>query len=42
MAMSGQSEPGFGMSENRQLADVIACMAIPGFPYTAPRTGTKS
>ncbi len=41
VAISGHSEPGFGMSENRRFADVIACMAIPGFPYTAPRTGTK-
>ncbi len=24
---SGPSEPGFGMSENRQLADVVACTA---------------
>ncbi len=41
MAISGHSEPSFGMSENRQLADVIACTAIPGFPDTALRRGAK-
>ncbi len=41
-ARCGHSEPRFGMSEYRQFAGVISCTAIPGFPNTALRKGTKS
>ena len=30
LPVCGHSEPSFGMSENRQLADVVACTATPG------------